>query len=398
MTNKYDVIVVGSGPSGASAAYYLSTAGKSVLVLEKESLPRYKTCGGGLSIRFLEEQFPFSFDSVLSTDVKAMSYEYGNYSITIPIQEGVVGMVMRDQFDAHILANSRADVQQGCAVQKVVETVDGVIVETRDGQRYEGSYLIGADGANSVTAHSLGLRKKRKLAAAIEVEAQVPESIWRRYARRPVFIFGEVRLGYLWIFPKSDHLSVGIAALRPKRGKLQETLTRVMERYGIHLDGLPLHGHPIPIYWGRERIATRRVMLVGDAAGLADPLSGEGIRYAIKSGHLASQAILSGHPERYSRLIRHKIGWNHTFALYAALFFYHTQWLCLALGAPNPFTTHAIMDLLSDRTSTINIVLRGVFTFPIFISTEIVAALLSLLGGRARGERLRKKVYTHRIE
>jgi flavin-dependent dehydrogenase len=333
---------------------------------------------------------------VLSSDVKAMSYAYGNYSVTIPIQEGVVGMVMRDQFDAHILAHTSAEVRQGCAVQSVQETPGGVIVKTRDGQRFEGSCLIGADGANSITARSLGLRQKRKLAAAIEVEAEVPKKVWRRYARRPVFIFGEVRLGYLWIFPKGDHLSVGIAAVRPKRGSLQTTLRRVMERYGIQLDGMPLHGHPIPIYWGRERIATKRVLLVGDAAGLADPLSGEGIRYAIKSGRLASQAILSGHPERYSNLVRRQIGWNHTFALGAALFFYHLQWLCLALGAPNPFTTHAIMDLLSDRTSTINVVLRGVFTFPLFIATEGVALLVSLLGNRERGERLRQKIYTHK--
>lgn len=397
MAENYDVIVIGSGPGGASAAYFLSAGGKSVLVLEKETLPRYKTCGGGLSIRFLQEQFPFSFDSVLSTDVKAMSYAYGNYSVTIPIQEGVVGMVMRDQFDSHILAHAKAEVRQGIAVQSVQETAESVIVQTRDGQRFEGRYLIGADGANSITAHSLGLRQRRRLAAAIEVEAQVSENVWRRYARRPVFIFGEVRLGYLWIFPKGDHLSVGIAAVHPKKGEFQATLRRVMARYGIQLDGLPLHGHPIPIYWGRERIATRRVLLVGDAAGLADPLSGEGIRYAIKSGRLASQAILSGHPERYAGLIRRQIGWNHTFALFAALLFYHLQWLCLALGAPNPFTTHAIMDLLSDRTSTINVVLRGVLTFPLFIATEGVAALVSLLGGRAQGERIRQKVYAHKV-
>lgn len=106
MSEIYDAVIVGAGPAGATAAYFLGEAGKGVVVLEKEGLPRYKTCGGGLSIRFLQEQFPFSFDAIVETQAKALSYAFDGRTITIPVKRGAVGMVMRDKFDAHILANS----------------------------------------------------------------------------------------------------------------------------------------------------------------------------------------------------------------------------------------------------------------------------------------------------
>ena len=281
--NMYDVIVVGAGAGGASAAYFLTQAGKSVLVIEKQTLPRYKACGGGVSLKMLAKYFPFSFEPVIESHPTSVWWVLGSNSVTIPLPKGSLGMVMRAKFDAFILEHSSAEVITAATVVRVTEKKDCVVVTTKEGGTFEGRYLIGADGTNSVIAKSLGLRRHQRPTPAIEAEVVVPESVMARFAHKPVFIFAAIRRGYLWIFPKGDHLSVGIARLKPRPGQLQASLAKVMSEYGISLEHAVFHGHTIPLYGGPQPIATHRCLLVGDAAGLVDPLSGEGIRPAIKS-------------------------------------------------------------------------------------------------------------------
>lgn len=394
MSVLYDVIIIGAGPGGATAAYFLGEAGKRVLVIEKETLPRYKACGGGISAQVLKDTFPFSFETVIETQIKAVTYAFGKQQHVIPAPEHGLQTVMRGRFDAHILAQAHAEVWTGTAVRKVTELADRLVIETSAGRTVEGRYLIGADGANSVVAHALGLRRGKTTAAAIEAEVPVTAVVRQRFGESLWFIFGDIPNGYAWVFPKSDHLSVGIAALHPKHGDLQAGLARVAARYGISLAGIRPRGHPIPIYLQREPISTSRALLVGDAAGLADPFTGEGIRLAIKSGRIAAESIIAGQPERYAVRIWSEIGICHTLGLGLAWLFYTFPGLCFALGAPNPFITYAFVDMLADRADYLQVILRIIASLPVFVVTEIVAALAGWFGGRKQKAKVRSAVYS----
>lgn len=366
----YDVIVVGGGPAGAAAAIDLGQAGKKVLVLEKETLPRYKACGGGVSVRLLES-FPFPLEDVVESRPVEVGYILDSLEYRLPLPKRPIALVMRDRFDQRLLEMAEVEVCTGMDVRKVEEFADRVIVTTAAGQSFTARYLVGADGANSRVARSLGLRPKRKMGAAIEVEVKVPPAVMEKYRDRPRFIFGELGLGYLWIFPKGEHLSVGAGKLHPDHGELQQTLQRVMKKHGIDIRGAGMHGHPLPIYLGIQRLATRRTLLVGDAAGMIDPLTGEGIRLAITSGRLAAQAILKGSLAGYGWQLFWRVGLNHLAAIPLALLFYLLPELAFVLAVMNPAATLGFVGMLEGRSSYLLVILIMIITLPFHLARTL---------------------------
>lgn len=353
------VIVVGGGPAGASAAYWLGEAGSQVLVLEKEALPRYKPCGGGVP-QSVFRRFPFGFSDVIETWVRRVRFRFRDGpEVATPFPERTAAMVMRDRFDLHLLNHARADVRDRSEVTALQQHESGITVTTAAGDTFHADYLIGADGANSAVARSVGLPRRRWMGTAIEAEVAASDSLMEKYAETAQFVLGRPPQGYLWIFPKADHLSVGIGALRARVPEMRSILEREMEASGIKLDGVRLRGHPLPICLRPGPFRRGRVLLVGDAAGLVDPLLGEGIRHAVDSGRLAAESILAGHLSGYPRSVKHHISSDLVWAQGWALAFYGFPRISFELGVRNPRFVKEMLRLFAGKTSYRRMLLRA---------------------------------------
>ena len=149
---------------------------------------------------------------------------------------------MRDRLDNFVLQQAQAEVAEGEKICAVQQDEWAAIVWTESGRELRGRYLIGADGANSVVARAVGLRRTKRLGAALEAELPADDTRMREYAGEAVFVFGIVEQGYLWIFPKRNHLSVGIGVFRKGQQELKaparQPLLVTLEESGLVLPSL----------------------------------------------------------------------------------------------------------------------------------------------------------------
>lgn len=300
----YDVIVVGAGPGGATASRYCARAGLKTLVIEKEPLPRYKVCGGCLSlktVRLLE----FDLGPIVENIVHGAKFTYTlRDPLFIDSHDPIGFMVMRERFDQFLIERSLeagVELVEGKKVLAAREVGSGTEVEWEGGRRTRCEYLIGADGAGSVVARSFALLPSGKDGNGVGLQSEIP---YRQVAemseedRRRVHLdFGRVPNGYGWVFPKKEVLSVGVGGIfrAGEKANLQSHFNGFLKDLRLIREGKveKVAGHQLPCFDGEDlRLATENVLLVGDAACLMDPLTGEGIYYAVRSGMLAAEAIL----------------------------------------------------------------------------------------------------------
>lgn len=311
--NEFDVIVVGAGPSGATAAKCLGEAGVRVLVLEKaEAFPREKPCGGGLSARMLE-RFPYVKEVLAEVGTNPIRRVYlespDGTGVVHEQAEPIMYLVRRWEYDVALFrrAQAVAPVEMGVTIRALRVQPEGVELEATDGRVFRAKMVIGCDSANSVIARHSGLRVGDiRSEYAVDMMEETP--VAKMQAARPdtvsLFLTLTKTFGYGYIFPKTEHCNLGFGCkldyyLEELRGKGKEHhagWVEEMKQKGFVTGETQRDGYkafPIPISGPLAKTYTDRVLLAGDAGGFVNAFTAEGIFYAMTSGALAAEAAIA---------------------------------------------------------------------------------------------------------
>lgn len=292
----WDVAVVGAGPAGAAAARVAAENGCSVVLLERDRIPRYKTCGGGLVGASLAA-LPEDADVRICDEVKHVTLSMnGGRERTLPSRPPLAKMVFRSEFDAALTeraAKEGVEVRDGCAVRGVEAADHGVSLRVGRGEVLHARTVVGADGSASRVARFVGVRC-RQVDLALEVEVPVDSRTARQWEGRALLEWGPFPGAFGWVFPKGDIGTVGVVGARGSPDETRAYMRDFVERRGF--SGLePIHdtGHLTRCRYADSPLARDRALVAGDAAGLADPWLREGISFALRSGELAGRSAVA---------------------------------------------------------------------------------------------------------
>lgn len=356
-----DVIVVGSGPAGGTAAYELARRGVDVLLLEKERLPRYKVCAGGVTLKTVK-LLDFDLSPAYESEIVRGKCTFRCRSpVTIDFGEAVGWTVMRDKFDHLIVQKAQAAgarVLDGQKVTDIQYQPTGAVVRTQAGE-FRCSMLIGADGANGPVARSAGLMKQRGAAVALETEIEAPRDVLEAQRGCVHFDFGSVPGGYGWVFPKKEVLSIGVGCFWGKATSLKASLYGFLRMLDLSCDPrqAKVRGHLVPLGGSERVLHGERVILAGDAAALAEPLTGEGIYYAMRSGKIAADVIHRALQDNaadlssYTAQVNAEIVRDLRYARLLANVFYRLPRLCYRFFVRSPLVQWGVVDVIYGRSS-----------------------------------------------
>jgi geranylgeranyl reductase family protein len=390
---EHDVIVVGASLAGCSTASTLAKRGRSVLLLDKSAFPRWKPCAGGVTLK-ARPYVPEDLTELFECTMRGAYLTFGDEYVTHIRAEGVLGwMVHREAFDeAHlqlVRSHPNVDFAPRVAVRSVVERPDRVVVSTAAGD-LTARAVVGADGANSVVSRALPGHDEREIGFAYEGEVRLPEL---RLTEDVVFDFRRFPRGYGWIFPKHDHYSVGGFVYRRNLSGIKRIYDEFRAETGLLAHGEigRTRGHRIPHGGSARRVNARRILLAGDAADLVDPLTGEGIYYALRSGHLAGHALADflgdGRPlDVYGDRVRDEIQEEFRYARMVARLLFGRPRTCYRLLLRNSLVCRWFVEILvgaRSYRSLIREVLRKGFLLPFHAGLSRRRAVRVAIGDRS---------------
>lgn len=292
----FDVAIIGSGPSGASTAFYLAEKGISTVIIEKETLPRYKTCGGGFVFRG-RKNMPFDISEVLEREFFEVDTYFGTkLHFKSKKEKPIISMIMRDAFD-HLIIKKAQDLGVTLLENHKLTGLNfdnyNIVLKTSQAE-ISAKFVIAADGVLSPTAKLAGWKEDtRKLIPALEYEVEVPKEDFERLSQEVRFDIDAAPSGYAWCFPKKNHLSLGVLTTKRSKINLKEYYGKYLKKLGITtVISETQHGFQIPVAPRSDGFFKKNVFLIGDAAGFADPITAEGISNAILSGKYVAEALI----------------------------------------------------------------------------------------------------------
>ncbi|MBU0496946.1 MAG: NAD(P)/FAD-dependent oxidoreductase [Candidatus Thermoplasmatota archaeon] len=305
----YDVVVVGAGPAGSTAAKFLADQGVKTLLIDKHMYPRDKPCGGVLSVRTLQ-RFPYIADDLIDAYSLGGSISSSSLRYMAKLQKEIpiAAFVIRKDFDYGLVkyaVQSGATFKDGTTVVDIQTKKDAIQINLNDGEVLSSRLVIGADGIWSVVAKNSGLGQHYPhIGRCLFQEYSVESSLLDQYFTENRFFQFYLKFmginGIGWVFPKKNSVNIGIGEIQPsalslkKKPHLKDVYTKYLAilkekklipstiKIGAMQGGvLPLH----PL----EKTFADRIVLCGDAAGLMNPLTGDGIHYAMSSGMFAAE-------------------------------------------------------------------------------------------------------------
>ncbi|MEY3963422.1 MAG: hypothetical protein RLZZ106_677 [Cyanobacteriota bacterium] len=358
----HDVIVVGAGAAGAASAYHLAARGHRVLILEAQSMPRRKPCGGGMAAS-VQRWFPFDLSPAVDQVIEQVRFTWCLDDPVTAVLPGdspfwIVQRSRLDQFIAEQAVAAGAELVDAASVETMERDGDGWTV-TAGGHRYSSRAVVVADGSKSRFASQLALgnpKPRFASAVAVEVEAAVSEPNTAR------FEFGLVKHGFCWAFPRQGGYSIGVGSFIGNTDvDADAVLAQLLPSLGLATDAGERIQSPLRVWDGHYPLHnTAGAVAVGDAASLCDPFLAEGLRPALLSGLRSAEALdryLAADDTRqagealagYSLAMRQQWGESMAWGRRIAQVFYRVPKVGYQIGIKRPTAPQRIAQILSGE-------------------------------------------------